>query len=652
MTTQTGSCGLFDNSGDEPPSNHSTNPHLRDLISRRTLLQGTLGVALMNFIGSSAHAAEPAPVKPGLMTFQSIDISRADSVRVPPGYSATPFIPWGTPLHKGVPDFRADASNSAADQEQQVGSHHDGMHFFPLNANNSNEGLLVLNHEYVDPDLLHAKGPSYAARRPAEEVRKEMAAHGVSVVHIRQEKNGAWQVVIDSRYNRRITASTPMDIHGPARGAAKMRTLHSPDGTRARGTFNNCAHGVTPWNTYLAAEENWAGYFANRDKERPREHARYGVVSGSRYGWESAQPEADIYRRFDASSSAATATADYRHEPNQFGWVVEINPFDPLSTPQKHTALGRFAREGVVFAPVREGQPLVCYSGDDSKNEYLYKYVSAEPYAAKSAGGHLLDNGFLFVARFHADGSGEWLPLDVKDTELQKKAKLAGVQFADQADVLINTRLAADVVGATKMDRPEWGAVDPRSGQVYFTLSNNADRTTTEVDAANPRAANIYGHIIRWVPLKGNHAERKFSWDIFVMGGPAGDKPVGGAVALAPSNHFACPDGLWFDPRGLLWIQTDMSGGILNRGPFGNNQMLAADTETGEIRRFLTGPVGCEITGVVLTPDLRTMFVNIQHPGEGSSPGQFISHWPDGGDRRPRSATVVIRKDDGGVIGS
>lgn len=651
MQNRSGPDATFDNSGNESPSNHSANPHLCEFISRRTLLQGTLSVALANFIGADARAAAPAPVKPGLMSFQSIDVSRADVVRVPPGYSATPFIPWGTPLHKGVAAFRADASNSAADQEGQVGSHHDGMHFFPLNAASSTEGLLVLNHEYVEPDLLHAKPPTYT-RRPAEEVKKEMAAHGVSVVHIRQEKDGAWQVVMDSRYNRRITASTPMEIVGPARGTAKMRTRYSADGTRGRGTFNNCAHGVTPWNTYLAAEENWAGYFVNRDKAPPREHTRYGVVSRSRYGWESAQPEAEVFTRFNASTVAPEATADFRHEPNQFGWVVEIDPFDPMSTPKKHTALGRFAREGVVFAPVREGRPLVCYSGDDSKNEYLYKYVSAEPYAAKSAGGHLLDKGFLFVARFHADGSGEWLPLDVKDAQLQKRAKQAGVQFADQADVLLNTRLAADLVGATKMDRPEWGAVDPRSGKVYFSLSNNIDRTEAEIDGANPRAANNHGHIIRWTPRNGDHADRRFSWDIFVLGGPADGKPASAAVPLSAHNHFACPDGLWFDPRGLLWIQTDMSGGVLTQGPFGNNQMLAADPQTGEIRRFLTGPVGSEITGVVMTPDQRTMFVNIQHPGEGSPAGRPSSHWPDGGGRRPRSATVVIRKDDGGIVGT
>lgn len=639
----------FDNSGDEPLSNFSTNPHLRDLISRRALLRGTLGLAVTAFMNDSLGASALAATKPGLLNFQEIDISRADTVRVPPGYSATPFIPWGTPLHKGVPEFPADASNSASDQEKQVGSHHDGMHFFPLN-NSSAEGLLVLNHEYIDPSLLHPRGAAYTARRPAEEVRKEMAAHGVSVVHIRQEKSGQWQLVTDSRYNRRITAATPMEIRGPVRGSTKMRTGYSADGTRACGTFNNCAHGVTPWNTYLAAEENWAGYFANRDKNPPREHTRYGIVSASRFGWESAQPEADMYSRFDATSSGADPTKDFRHEPNHFGWVVEIDPFDPASTPHKHTALGRFAREGVVFAPVREGQPLVCYSGDDTKDEYLYKYVSADPYNAKTAGGHLLDNGFLFVARFNADGSGEWLPLDMKDAELQKKAKLAGVTFTDQADVLLNTRLAADLVGATKMDRPEWGAADPRTGEIYFSLSNNADRA--EADAANPRANNIYGHIIRWMPLKGDHTTRNFTWDIFVFGGPAGGKPAGEKIQLSSRNHFACPDGLWFDPCGVLWIQTDMSGGMLARGAFGNNQMLAADPQTGEIRRFLTGPSGCEITGAVMTPDLRTLFVNIQHPGEGSSPGNFTSHWPDGGEHRPRSATVIIRKDDGGIIGT
>lgn len=509
-----------------------------------------------------------------------------------------------------------------------------------------------MNHEYVDPNILHLDGPTLAAVRPADEVLKEMQAHGVSVLHIAQDDAGQWQLVPNSSYSRRITGTSVMDIRGPARGSSKLTTRFSPAGEQTRGTLNNCSHGVTPWNTYLTAEENWAGYFVNRDAAMPREHSRYGVSgSSSRYRWETADAVDDLYRRFDAASRGGNASEDFRNEPNHFGWMVEIDPFDPRSVPQKRTALGRFAHEGVIFAPVVEGKPVVCYSGDDARNEYIYKFVSAANYQQATAGGHLLDAGTLYVARFAAEGTGVWLPLDITNPEFMAKTKVAGVSFTDQADILVNARLAADIAGATKMDRPEWGAVHPQTGEVYFTLTNNADRTPENVDAANPRARNPYGHIIRWQEQGEAHAGVTFTWDIFLLGGPTGTQAAE-EITLDETNHFASPDGLWFDARGLLWIQTDMSGDQLADGPFGHNQMLVADPETQELRRFLVGPVDCEITGVVATPDLKTLFVNVQHPGEQSLPGRFTSHWPHGNGARPRSATVVIRKDDGGVIGS
>lgn len=644
----------IDNSGTEIPSNFSGNEHFQDLLSRRRLLQGSLGMALSVLWGGAGFAA-PVPAASSRLGFSAIAASRADTVQVPPGYSATPFLPWGTPLHKNAPAFRADAGNSGQDQEHQIGSHHDGMHFFPMDAReqgrNSREGLLVLNHEYIAPDLLHGKGPVVGATRPADQVHKEMAAHGVSVAHIRQNARGDWELVADSTYNRRITGMTSVDIRGPVRGAAKVCTRFSPDGSRTRGTLSNCAHGVTPWHTYLAAEENWAGYFANRDADPPREHRRYGVGQRGRYRWESADREADVYGRFDATSKGKSAQEDFRNEPNCFGWVTEIDPFDPTSVPQKRTALGRFAREGVVFAPVVEGAPLVCYSGDDAKDEYIYKFVSADPYHKRTAGGHLLDKGTLYVARFLEDGTGRWLVLDVAAKEFRQKAQDAGVVFADQADLLLNTRLAADIAGATKMDRPEWGALDPRSGEIYFSLTGNDARAPAAVNAANPRPHNVYGHIIRWRPAKGDHTSAEFTWDIFAFAGPADKAPVQKRAALQPEIPFSNPDGLWFDPRGILWIQTDAYGAD-SAAVFGNNQMLAADPETGEMKRFLVGPVDGEITGAVMTPDMCTLFVNVQHPGERSTPGNFTSHWPDGGASRPRSATVIVRRNDGGIIGS
>jgi hypothetical protein len=499
--------------------------------------------------------------------------------------------------------------------------------------------------------------------RDADAVRKEASAHGVSVVHVRKQADGAWAVVQDP-LNRRITALTPMTFGGPVAGTDFLKTKYSPEGTTTRGTLNNCSNGFTPWNTYLTCEENWAGYFRNGDVKDgepnlPREQDRYGVPTDQgRYAWELATGAPDEFVRFDVSTRGATPADDYRNEANGFGWVVEIDPFDAGSVPVKRTALGRFAHEGVVFAPAIEGQPLVAYAGDDSRFEYIYKYVSKAPYAAATADGSLLDEGTLSVARFNADGSGDWLALSFGENGLTPENG-----FASQGDVLVNTRLAADHVGATKMDRPEWGAVDPRSGAVYFTLTNNTKRTQVQVDAANPRAVNAFGQIIRWTEEGEGHGGTRFAWDLFVI---AGDKAqsrtfAGKALgALGEDSIFACPDGLSFDQDGRLWIQTDIGEAEQNKGvmePFGNNQMLCADPHTGEVRRFLTGPVGQEITGITMTPDRQTIFINVQHPGAVTTEadfrdGKLASHWPDAGTAYPRSATVVISKRDGGVVGS
>jgi secreted PhoX family phosphatase len=651
--------------GDELPSNPCDNPHMRELIndvSRRQVLAGAASLGALAFFGvglpSESQASELAehglgfPFKPrSRLPFSSTAIGRADTISVPPGYKATPFIPWGTPITGRYPAFLDDASNSAQDQAEQIGMHHDGMHFFPIDAqrslgtgHNSHHGLLVLNHEYVDAPLLHPNGPTVVAgkRSSAEEVRKEINAHGVSVVEIRSDVRGEWQIVPGPR-NRRITAATPMQISGPARGHALLRTKHSPNGTAARGTQNNCANGFTPWGTYLTCEENWAGYFANHDSTLPREQKRYGLRSSSRFGWDTLP--GDEFERFDASRKAADATDDYRNEPNQFGWIVEIDPFNPDSVPVKRTALGRFAHEGLVFAPVKAGKRVVCYSGDDSQNEYIYKYVSNDKYRPGRSTGQLLDDGTLYVARFNADNSGQWLALDFTDPAFQTACTAAGATFADQGDVLINSRLAADVLGATKMDRPEWGAVNPETGEIYFTLTNNTARTV--VDAANPRPADAYGHIIRWREASRDHSSTAFNWSLFLLAGPEADSRSPQGKPLDDSNMLASPDGLWFDPEGRLWIQTDMSGSQLASGPFGNNQMLVADPKTGEMKRFLVGPLGAEITGITATPDMRTLFINIQHPGEGSSATNLLSTWPDGPGKRPRSATVIITREDG-----
>ncbi|MCC6075792.1 PhoX family protein [Pseudomonas sp. GCM10022188] len=655
MSHESQNAVLFGN-GDELPSNRSANPHLGELIDqrRRQLLAGGAALGLLGFLGISplARAAQPAGAPPFArrngLPFDAVAVTRADTVTLPAGYRATPFIPWGTPILGSYPAFRADAGNSAAEQAEQTGMHHDGMHFFPIDGQGgggtrSDHGLLVVNHEYIDAPLLHPSGPTVVdgKRTSAEEVRKEINAHGVSVVEIRRDAHGDWQVV-DSPRNRRITAATPMQIAGPARGNPLLVTAYSPDGSATRGTQNNCSNGFTPWGTYLTCEENWAGYFACRDTDQPRELSRYGLAATSRFGWETLA--GDEFRRFDATRTAAGAAGDYRNEPNHFGWIVEIDPFDPESVPVKRSALGRFAHEGLIFANPQPGKPLVCYSGDDARGEYLYKYVSRDRYTPGRADGRLLDEGTLYVARFNADGSGDWLALDLADPAFQDACAAAGVSFADQGELLINTRSAADVAGATRMDRPEWGAVHPQNNEVYFTLTNNTNRT--QADAANPRPNNAYGHIVRWREDQADNAGRRFAWDIFLLAGPESDSRGPDGQALDADNILASPDGLWFDPQGRLWIQTDMSGSQLSAGPFGNNQMLVADPASGELKRFLVGPLGAEVTGIAATPDMRTLFVNIQHPGEGSTASNLLGTWPDGPGKRPRSATVVIRRED------
>jgi secreted PhoX family phosphatase len=577
------------------------------------------------------------------------------------------LAPWGTPINSGAPAYKAGTA-SGADQALQVGSHHDGMHFFPA-AGASDDGFLVINHEYIEPRFMHAvkwKGQKLGNEavvldanglRDADEVLAEINAHGCSVIRVKKDAAGQWAIA-DDPANRRVTGLTPMEIAGPVRGSAHVVTKYSPGGTATRGTINNCAHGVTPWNTYLTAEENWAGYFVNANKDSmPREQARYGVpAEASRYGWEKAAGGGDEFIRFDASAKAGSASEDYRNEPNAFGWIVEFDPANPASAPVKRTALGRFAHEGIVFAPATAGKPVACYSGDDARFEYIYKFVSSKSFDPAAANGALLDEGTLYAARFNADGTGEWLALAPGQNGLTPENG-----FADLADILVNSRLAADKAGATKMDRPEWGAVDPNTGEVYFTLTNNNRRAQTQVDAVNPRAENSFGQIVRWRYAGNDHTAAAFNWDLFVLAGNKNSSALFTGKALGEDSIFACPDGLWCDPNSRLWIQTDMGDigppfkGVLE--PFGTNQMLAADPKTGEVRRFLTGPWGQEVTGVITTPDQKTMFVNLQHPGAHASDEQFAagdygSSFPDANGTVPRSATLVITRLDGGVIGA
>ncbi|MBS7456982.1 PhoX family protein [Coralloluteibacterium stylophorae] len=639
----------FDNEDSNRSGNRPFTDVLRVNLQRRSLMKGGVGLAVGAGLLGRSPVAEAlgrditGPVHGrGTLNFDAVPVGRADTIVVPDGYRAEAAFAWGEPLRAPFPAYLDGGLNSAFDQRRQVGQHHDGVHYFPLGfgTQGSSHGLLVMNHEYIDPQTLHPDGPTTGAdgRRPLEEIDKEIAAHGVSVIEI--ARRGRQWSIVRGAWNRRITGATPMRLSGPVRGHALARTRYSPDGTRTRGTLNNCASGMSPWGTYLTCEENWAGYFVNRDAAIPREHARYGIGAGSRYGWESRR------RRFDASTRADDAAGDFRNNPNTYGWVVEIDPADPRAMPVKRTALGRFGHEGIVFGKPRLGRPLAFYMGDDATGEYIYKFVTRDRYIPGLARGEMLDHGTLYAARFDDDGRGEWLALDIHDPAFRAAADAAGVHFADQADVLVNTRLAADVAGATPMDRPEWGAVDPRSGEVYFTLTNNGARAPGDTDEANPRGPNPYGHIITFREDGGRNEATRFEWDLFLLAGPPADSVAPDGGSLDADNILASPDGLWFDGNGLLWIQTDMSGSQLAQGPFGNNQMLVADPRTRVLKRFLVGPVGCEVTGVTGTPDGRTLFVNIQHPGENGG-----SDWPDGNGARPRSATVVVTREDGGVIG-
>ena len=630
-------------------SNRSSNPSIHDVSdpARRIVLRGTLGVAVAALYGPLAAgcAATPPrdlgqPLAPSI-GFPGIPVDASDRLVVPDGYVAEAIAAWGEPIGVpgNMPAWRGDGSHGAAEQAVQMGMHHDGIHFYPLGGS-STRGLLCMNHEYTDDGLLHAGGMNPWT---AEKVKKAQAAHGIGVIEV-EMKDGRWQMVRPSRYARRFTANTPFVIGGPAAGHAMMKTAADPDGKLALGTFNNCASGMTPWGTYLSGEENFMGYFDGGDTISAH-HQRWGA---RKTGW-SRWGEHD--ERFNAVKNP--------NEPNRFGWVVEVDPYDPESTPVKRTAIGRAAHEGAWVAVTKDNRAVV-YSGEDARFEYIYKFVSRDKIApgGGKANATLLDHGTLYVARFSADGSGQWIPVVHGQGPLT-----AANGFADQGDVLIKSRQASDLLGATKMDRPEWLAIDPLSGWVYCTLTNNSSRGQPNfpgVDAANPRANNSFGQIIRW------HEDRDFDattfkWNHLVLcGDPSNERAE--AKGNTKGDIYACPDGIAFDARGVLWIQTDASASAMYKGELkgvGNNQMLACDPRTGDTRRFLTGPTNCEITGAAWTPDGRTMFINIQHPGETPSersdpaaPAKY-SNWPDykpGG--RPRSATVVIRRRDGGVIGS
>lgn len=644
---------------------HSINPSKADDLatvvsrSRRQVLKGGLAMAAFGLFGGSLTACRGSTENPSvssLMGFAGVPAQTSatfDDLIVPDGYTAAPFFRWGDAVLDQAPIWLEDASQNWQAQLMQAGDNHDGMHFFPFENAPNEHGLLVLNHEYINPTL-HAEGLTFteladgSRQRPMDQVRKEQAAHGVSIIEIRRDAQGQWQRVAGSRYHRRISAMTAINIGGPLTGDLRMRTLSDPSGARVLGTLNNCAMGVTPWGTYLTCEENFHHYFVNRDAAdyaaRPT-HSRYGIGGGASsayYAWES------VDGRFDATPYAGQEYLGHVNEPHRFGWVVEIDPFDPDSTPVKRTAMGRLSREGATVSLGDDGR-MAIYSGDDARGEYLWKFVPAgrhDPTNPK-ASRHLLDEGTLYVARLDDSGRGEWLPLIWGERGLTPEQG-----FTDQKAVLLNARSAADVLGATPMDRPEWVAVHPDSGEVYVTLTNNTQRGTRfPLDAANPRPNNQHGQILRWREDDADPTALGFEWDLFLL---AGDQP--GAVDAdgqplpdhligdIRGDIFSSPDGLAFDGDGRLWIQTDSDDEAAHTVNTGCNQLLCADPQSREVRRFLVGPRGAEITGITWTPDYRTLWINVQHPG--------LSYPASDGHSRPRSTTVVITHEDGRVIGS
>lgn len=717
----------------ELDNNTSDNIHFRDIleqhVSRRSLItkaaSGAVALTLASTLtgcndsndDSGTNNGGIPPVdpnkKPEKLTFTAVAKNHNDIVTVPEGYEANVIYALGDSINPAFGDWDDNNIPSGPSFQFRSGDCHDGMHFFGLNTSKNNfdesvsaEGLLVMNHEYINQTFLHPKGPTKVnGRRPEDEVIRETNAHGVSIVHIKKDA-ATQKVIIDKKsiFNRRITASTEMNFAGVAAGSSLLATRFSPAGRQTRGTHNNCGNGYTPWGTYLTTEENFIGYFARsttddalRTPEEIIALKRYGLKagSGSRYGWETAigQVESqDLYDRWNADVKTAQATQDYRNGPNTFGWMVEIDPFDNRLNPVKRTSLGRFAHEDSACRAVA-GQPLAFYMGDDSKGEYIYKFVSSAVWDVKDvnggygAGDKYMNAGKLYVAKFNNDGTGQWIELAYGKNGLNESNST--YPFKSQADVVTFARLAGDAVGATKMDRPEWCTVNPVNGEVYVTLTNNSNRGKDyATDAANPRnytdlkdgkttqKGNVNGHIIRFKETDDKTTAETFKWDIYLFGAEASMASNINLSSLTDNNDLSSPDGMWFDPRGVLWIQTDdgaytdvtncmmlaalpgqIGDGTTATTSNGQQTLVGAKVTDSTLRRFLVGPKQCEITGIAMTPDHKAIFINVQHPGEDSaSYATPDSNWPatqkdpNNKTARPRSATVVITRKDGGVI--
>ncbi|MHA7875743.1 PhoX family protein [Roseivivax sp.] len=604
-------------------------------VSRRGFLGGALafgsGAAVMGtaFLKGTSAMAQQAT----RFAFEGIAAQTDGTVHVPEGYSWKVTARWGDKLFSDAPEFDPEAGVAFEGSDRVFGENTDGMELFHV----AGREILVVNSEYTNNEI-NLPQTEDGTPQNAEQVQLLQNLQGVTVMELAEGPEG-WAIVVDSPYNRRIHHRTPMRFDGPAAGHDLLKTEADPEGLTSLGTMNNCGSGRTPWGTYLTCEENFNGYFGATgempgDETLAAGYARYGIGSdGWGYNYHLHDP------RFDVSTTP--------NEPHRAGYIVEIDPANPEATPVKHTALGRFKHENAATALAPDGR-LVVYMGDDERGEFMYKWVSRDIYVPGGDTSTLLSEGQLFAAVFEDDMSGRWAALTPEATGMEP------------SEIAIFTRTAASAVGATTMDRPEWIAVNPVAVEGYCCLTNNSRRGALNddgtvrtnaggdpmsVNAPNPRETNEYGQILRWRPAGDDHGSEAFEWDLYVMAGNpmVHDDAYAGSEAIKEGNLFNSPDGMQIDSTGLIWIQTD--GDDSNEGDFvgmGNNQMLAGDPVTGEIRRFLTGPNGCEVTGLTWSTDRRTMFVGIQHPGR---------PFPDGPDSLPRSSIVAVKRDDGALVG-